>query len=98
MLGGLSACTIAPLRRVLNAAARVVTGLLVRDHVTDTMRTLHRLPVAYLFRCKLSLVMYAVHKNTGPSQIANVTIGITTLPRRGRLRLAKTSEVDIPRT
>jgi len=37
VLSGLPQSTIAPLQRVLNAAARVVCGLRPRDHVTDAL-------------------------------------------------------------
>jgi len=46
VLSGLPKSTIAPLQRVLNAAARVVCGLRPRDHVTDALIGLHWLPVA----------------------------------------------------
>ena len=41
----LLACQLAPLQCVLNAAAWFVAGLPARAHITDTMRSLHRLPV-----------------------------------------------------
>ena len=74
-------CTIAPLQRVLNAAARIVVGLPGHVHVIDTMRSLHWLPVCYLIRYKLCLVMY---NGTSPSYITETTTIISTLPGSGR--------------
>ena len=48
---------LAPLQRVLNAAVRFGAGLPARAHITDTMQSLHWLPVAYRIRYKLCLVM-----------------------------------------
>jgi len=46
VLTGLPASTLAPLQRVLNAAARVVVGLGPRDHVTPSLCELYWLPIA----------------------------------------------------
>ena len=40
-----SGVTLAPLRRVMNAAVRFVAGLGPRDHVTAAWRELHWLPI-----------------------------------------------------
>jgi len=45
VLVGLPASTMAPLQRVLNAAARLVLDLKPRDHVTPALRGIHWLPV-----------------------------------------------------
>jgi len=45
LLSGLPRSTIQPLRRVMNAAARVVTALSTRDHVKPALKQLHWLPV-----------------------------------------------------
>ena len=41
VLSGLPASTLAPLQRVLHAAARVVMDLRPRDHVSPALRDLH---------------------------------------------------------
>jgi len=38
MFAGLPAVTLAPLRRVMNAAVRFVAGLGPRDHTSDAQR------------------------------------------------------------
>ena len=41
VLAGLPKSTIAPLQRVQNAAARLITGIGRRDHVTPALQKLH---------------------------------------------------------
>jgi len=55
--------TLAPLQRVLHAAARFVGGLQPRDHVTATLMALHWLPpvrqrVTYKLCCLMHGVVY----------------------------------------
>jgi len=45
VLAGLPATTLAPLQRVLHAAARTVLDLKLGDHVTPALRELHWLPI-----------------------------------------------------
>ena len=47
VLAGLPTSTLAPLQRVLNAAARVVAGGTLHTHVSGIMKSLHWLPIAY---------------------------------------------------
>ena len=53
VLAGLPASSLAPLQRVLNAAARFVADLHPRDHVTGTLRDLHWLPIRTRITYKL---------------------------------------------
>ena len=53
VLAGLPKSTIAPLQRAQNAAARLVTGIGLRDHVTQALQQLHWLPVQYRITFKL---------------------------------------------
>ena len=93
VLAGPPACMLAPLQRILNAAAQFVAGLPACAHVTNTMQSLHWLPVAYRIHYKLCLVMYAVYNSTSPSYIADTTARISTLSGRVRLRSANTSDL-----
>ena len=54
LLAGLPKSTIAPLQRVQNAAARLITEIGYRDHVTPSLQSLHWLPVSYRITYKLS--------------------------------------------
>ena len=96
VLVGLQACTLAPLQRSLNAAARLMVGTVAGDHVGNIMRSLHWLPIAYCIRFKLCLLMHAVNNGTGPAYITDITTPISTLPGHRR-RFAATNQYEIPR-
>jgi len=55
VLAGLPASTLAPLQRVMHAAARVVYDLKPYDHVTPTLKALHWLSVKQRIEFKLCL-------------------------------------------
>ena len=61
VLAGLPKSTLAPLQRVQNAAARLITGISIRDHVTPALQQLHWLPVPYRVTYKLCLLMHLIH-------------------------------------
>jgi len=64
VLAGLPASTLAPLQRVMSAAARVVYDLKPYDHVTPTLKALHWLPVKQSWiEFKLCLLVHLVIKN-----------------------------------
>ena len=98
VLAGLPTSTLAPLQRVLNAAARFVAGATSRTHVSGTMKSLHWLPIVYRIRFKLSVLMHGVHNGTNLSYLTHTTIPISSLPGHRQLRSAMTIEYDIPRT
>jgi hypothetical protein len=60
VLAGLPASTLAPLQRVLHAAARLVNCLRPRYHVTSALKELHWLPIVQRIDYKLCLL---VHKS-----------------------------------
>ena len=98
VLAGLPASTLAPLQRVLNAAARFVTGAAQRAHVTGIMKSLHWLPIAYRIRFKLCVLMFSVNNGTSPQYLSDTTTRISSLPGHRRLRSAPSNDYDIPRT
>ena len=55
ILTGLPTSTLAPLQRVLNAAARFVAVATSHAHVSVNTKSLHWLPIAYRIRFKLSV-------------------------------------------
>ena len=55
VLAGMPHNTIAPLQRVQNAAARLISSLGPHDHIMSTLRDLHRQPVKYRVQYKLCL-------------------------------------------
>ena len=64
VLAGLPTSTLAPLQRILNAAACFVAGATSRTHVSGIMKSLHWLPIAYRIRFKLCVLMHGIHNGT----------------------------------
>src|SRR6218665_2198978 len=60
ILANLPASTLAPMQRVLNAAARLVMNLGPRDHVTPALYELHWLPIQSRIQFKLCLLVHHV--------------------------------------
>ena len=98
VLVGLATSTLAPLQRVLNDAARFVAGVTSRTHVSDIIKSLHWLPIAYRIRFKLCVLMHSVHSGTSPSYLTDTTTPISSLPGHRQLRSAMTTEYGIART
>ena len=90
--------TLDPLRRVLNAAVRLVAGLGPRDNVTEQMKKLHWLAIKYRITFKLCLMMHAAVTVQCPQYIRDIVHHLSTLPERNRLRAAARGQFDIPRT
>ena len=59
IFAGLPQVTLAPLRRVMNAAVHFVMGLCPRDHVTAAWHELHWLPSDQCIIYKLCILMHA---------------------------------------
>ena len=58
VLAGIPATTLAPLQRVLHAAARLVNGLHPHDYITPTLKELRWLPIAQRVDYKLYLLVH----------------------------------------
>lgn len=98
ILIGLPACSIAPLQRLQNAAARLVMGLRARDHVTSALASLHWLPVHFRIMYKVALTMFYIHTNQCPAYLSNIVIPLHSNPSRQRLRSSAGTDYLIPRT
>ena len=98
VLAGLSASTLAPLQRVLNAAARFVADATSRTHVSGIINSLHCLPIAYRIRFKLNVLMHGVHNGTSHLYLTDTTTPISSLPGHRQLCSAMMTQYDIPRT
>jgi hypothetical protein len=75
---GLPAVTLAPLRRVMNAAVRFVAGLGPRNHISNAQRELHWLPIEQRITYKLSVMMHAVVRGTAPGCVRYVHPSVCT--------------------
>jgi hypothetical protein len=98
LFAGLPKSTILPLQRVQNAAARLITGLRSRDHVTPALLQLHWLPVQYRIIYKLCVLMHLAHTRRGPSYLTNLLTACADIPSLSRLRSASSSRYVLPRT
>ena len=98
VLADLPTSTLAPLQRVLNAAARFAAGATSRTHFSGIMKSLLWLPIAYRIHFKLCVLMHGVHNGTSPSYLTVRRTPISSLPGHRQLRSTMTTEYDIPRT
>ena len=72
VLAGLPAATLAPLQRVIHAAARLVADLRPYDHVTPTIKKLHWLPIAQRIDFKLCLLVHKTLVGHAPIYLSNM--------------------------
>ena len=61
---------------VHNAAARIIAGLKKRDHITETLRDLHWLPVEERIVFKINLITFKTLNDSGPryQSIKDITV------------------------
>jgi hypothetical protein len=98
VLAGLPAATLAPLQRVLHAAARLVNGLRPCDHVTSTLKELHWLPIAQRIDYKLCLLVHKSIIGNAPVYLTNLLTAVADVPSRSALRDASNGDFVIPKT
>ena len=97
MLIALPVSTLAPLQRVQNAAAQLVTGIGPRDSITSTLRRLHWLPVHYRILFKICMLVHGVFYKYGPVYLNELLVPVSELPGRTRLRSSDSIKFDVPR-
>jgi len=97
VLANLPDSALAPLQRVLHAAARFVAAIGPRDHITPTLISLHWLPVRQRITYKLCTMMHSVYYGEAPSYISDIVTPVTHLPGRAHLRSAKNGDYNCPR-
>ena len=96
LLVGVSKAQLAKLQRIQNAAARLITGAKIADHVTPILKSLHWLPVHLRIRFKLLLITYKVLNGAGPTYLRDLLVSYE--PGR-ELRSSKdTNRLQIPIT
>ena len=72
LLFGAQKRDIVKLQSVQNAAARIVTGLKKRDHITETLRDLHWLPVEERIAFKINLITFKTLNGSGPRYLEDI--------------------------
>jgi len=87
--------TIQPLQRVMNAAARVIMNLSLRDHVKPALKQLHWLPVERRITYKLCLFMHHTHTGQVRQYLSDCVSTVSALSGRYRLSLRSTGSARI---
>ena len=95
---GLPAATLAPLQRVLHAAARLVNDLKTSDHVTSALMDLHWLPIKQRVEYKLCCHVHNVSIGHAPVYISDMLTACADVPSFSRLRTSSSGNYVIPRT
>ena len=79
----LPAITLAPFKRVMNAAVRLVARVGVRDHVTPALR---ELSVTFRVQYKLCLIVHASVNDRSPEYTTDVLVPMSSLQGRATMR------------
>jgi len=98
LLSRLPVATIQPLQRVMNAAARVIMNLSLRDHVKPALKQLHWLPVEQRITYKLCLFMHCIHIGLAPKYLSDCVSMISAASGRYRLMSTGSTAYVLPRT
>ena len=93
---------IAPLQRIQNSAARLVSRTKKSDHITPVLRSLHWLPVSHRIQFKVLTLAYKVKHGLAPKYISELLIP-KKQPTTRVLRSSSTAHLEfnsgpIPRT
>ena len=86
ILVGLPDVTVAPITRVLHAAARLISGTKRHEHITPILRELHWLPLQSRIRFKLCVLMHGIKYNHCPDYLRNDVVLCSEVPTLARLR------------
>ena len=84
--------------RVMNAAARVIMNLSLRDHVKPALKQLHWLPVEHRITYKLCLFMHHIHIGQVPQYLSDCVSTASEAGGRYRLRSTGSAAYVLPRT
>ena len=98
VLTGLPVSTLAPLQRVLHAAAPVVMDLRPHDHVSSALRELHWLPIKQRIEFKLCLLVQKSLIGHSPAYTSDLLTSAADVPGRHALRTASHGDFIVPRT
>ena len=98
LLAELPASTLAPLQRVMHAAARLVCDLSPRDHVTPALRSLHWLPVKQRIEFKLCLLVHQTINGRAPAYLNDLIETTASVPGRASNRSASNNDLVTRRT
>ena len=69
---GISDFLIHQLQLIQNAAAKAIVGLYKHDHLGDTLKELHWLPISYRIKFKVILLVYKCLNGMGPDYLSSM--------------------------
>ena len=95
LLHGLPDIDLNKLQRIQNAAARMITGAKMRDHMQPILKDLHWLPIKFRIDYKILLMTYKAMNNLAPTYIKDLLKPVT--HTRG-LRSVSRGDLQVPRT
>ena len=72
LLINLPASLLAPLQRIQNSAARLITRTRKYDHITPVLRSLHWLQIPQRIQFKILLLTYKIIHNHAPSYLTDL--------------------------
>ena len=93
ILAGLPASTLAPLQRVMHAAARVIYDLKPYDHVTLTLKAMHWLPIKQRIEFKLCLLVHLAINSKAPVYLQNLLTTTASVSGRASNRSASNNDL-----
>jgi len=98
-LYGAAAYVTRRLQTVLHAAARLITGTRLNEHITPTLRdTLHWLPVVQRIDYKIAMMAFNCIRGTCPAYFRDICCPVATVDARARLRSADHGDLIVPRS
>ena len=77
LLYGVSAKKLFKLQRVLNEAARMITGTRAREHITPVLKSLHWLKIPERIEFKIALLVYKSINCNGPQYLRDLLVSFT---------------------
>jgi len=99
VLYGAPAYAVRRLQAVLNAAARLITGTRLNEHITPVLcDTLHWLPVTQRIDYKIALMTYSCVYGMSPAYFNGICRPVASVEGRAMLRSANYGELVEPRT
>ena len=87
--------TVAPLQRVQNAAARVVSRTRKRDHITPVLRSLHWLPIRQRIDFKILATTHKIVQGSAPAYLSGL---VRNLSSQRQTRATSGRKLHISRT
>jgi hypothetical protein len=99
LLHGASQQTTRRLQAVLNASARLISGVGRHDHITAVLRDdLHWLPVTQRIEFKLALLVYKCLHGIGPDYLSSYCTALSEHDLGHHLRSASRGDLRVPRS